>query len=180
MKKIDFAKPVIGLSAYSGSGKTTLLEKIIPIFNSHGLNVAVIKHAHHSFDIDHPTKDSYKIRKSGARQILISSQKRWATIHEHPPDGTELSLQDALRHIIVESIDFVIVEGFKTAPIAKIEIHRPALGKPLIAADDDNVVAIATDEPEKIDTSLPLLELNRPEKIARFIERFIADSHPAG
>lgn len=173
MKKIQFTKPVIGLSAYSGSGKTTLLEKIIPIFKLHNLNVAVIKHAHHSFDIDHPEKDSYKIRKSGARQILISSQKRWAMIHENVPDGIELSLQEALQRITVEAIDFVLVEGFKTAAIAKIEIHRPALGKPLIAENDENIIAIATDEPEKIDTSLPLLELNAPEKIARFIEKFI-------
>ena len=173
MKKIQFTKPVIGLSAYSGSGKTTLLEKIIPIFKSHNLNVAVIKHAHHSFDIDHPEKDSYKIRKSGARQILISSQKRWAMIHENTPEGTELSLQDALQRITVADIDFVLVEGFKAAPIAKIEIHRPALGKPLIAANDENIIAIATDEPEKIDTSLPLLELNAPEKTAQFIEKFI-------
>ncbi len=173
MEKIEFTRPVIGLSAYSGAGKTTLLEKIIPIFNSRGLNVAVIKHAHHSFDIDHPAKDSYKIRKSGAQQILISSQKRWALIHENLPDGPELSLQEALLHITVESIDFVIVEGFKAAPIPKVEVHRPALGKPLIAVNDENVIAIATDEPEKVNTSLPLLELNAPQKIAQFIEQFV-------
>lgn len=177
MEKIEFTRPVIGLSAYSGSGKTTLLEKIIPIFNSRGLNLAVVKHAHHSFDIDHPTKDSYKIREAGAQQVLISSQKRWALIHENLPDGPELSLQEALLHVTVESIDFVIVEGFKAAPIPKIEVHRPALGKPLIAANDENVIAVATDEPEKVDTSLPLLELNAPQKIAQFIEQFIAKQH---
>jgi len=83
-------------------------------------------------------------------------------------------LQEALLHVTVDSIDFVIVEGFKAAPIPKIEVHRPALGKPLIAVNDENVIAIATDEPEKIDTSLPLLELNAPQKIAQFIEQFIA------
>ena len=82
MDSYQFEKPVVGLCAYSGSGKTTLLERLIPVFNSHELNVAVIKHAHHSFDIDHPEKDSYKIRKAGAQQVLVSSQKRWALIHE--------------------------------------------------------------------------------------------------
>ena len=171
---IEFVKPIIGLCAYSGSGKTTLLEKLIPIFNSHNFNVAVIKHAHHTFEIDHPEKDSYKIRKAGAKQILISSQKRWAFIHENTTDNSELSLQDALKYIAVENVDFVIVEGFKTAPIYKIEIHRPALVKPLISADDEHVIAIATDEPSKVNTTIPLLDLNDPEQIAQFMEQFIA------
>ncbi len=174
MKTIEFAKPIIGLCAYSGSGKTTLLEKLIPIFNSQHINVAVIKHAHHTFEIDRPEKDSYKIRKAGAQQILISSQKRWAFIHENITDNSELSLQDALKHITVENIDFVIVEGFKTAPIYKIEIHRPALDKPLISDDDEHVIAIATDEPSKVNTTLPLLDLNNPMQIAQFMEQFIA------
>lgn len=174
MKTIEFVKPIIGLCAYSGSGKTTLLEKLIPIFSSHHINVAVIKHAHHTFEIDCPEKDSYKIRKAGAQQILISSQKRWAFIHENTTANSELSLQDALKHITVENIDFVIVEGFKTAPIYKIEIHRPALDKPLISADDEHVIAIATDEPSKVNTTLPLLDLNNPEQIALFMEQFIA------
>lgn len=174
MEKIEFTKPIIGLSAYSGSGKTTLLEKLMPIFNAHKLRAAVIKHAHHMFDIDHPEKDSYKIRKAGAQQILISSQKRWAHIHENSANDSELSLQDAVNHIVVDNIDFIIVEGFKAAPIPKIEIHRPALGKPLISANDSHVIAIATDEPNRVNTSLPLLDLNHAKEIAQFIEQFIA------
>ncbi len=173
MQKIIFSKPVIGLSAYSGSGKTTLLEKLIPIFNSHDIKVAVIKHAHHSFDIDHPEKDSYKIRKAGAQQILISSHKRWALIHELENEQDELRLEDALQKINVENIDFVIVEGFKTAAIPKIEIHRPALGKPLISAEDQHVIAIATDQAKEVDSDLPKLDLNQPETIAAYIEQFI-------
>ena len=173
MQQISFIKPVIGLSAYSGSGKTTLLGKLIPIFNSHKLRVAVIKHAHHSFDIDHPEKDSYKIRKAGAQQILISSQNRWAMIHELEDNQAELQLEDALEKLDTENIDFVIVEGYKAAAIPKIEIHRPALGKPLISSEDSHVIAIATDDPDKIDSTLPLLDLNHPEMIASYIERFI-------
>ncbi len=171
MQAISFSKPIIGFSAYSGSGKTTLLEKLIPIFTKRKLKVAVIKHAHHSFDIDHPEKDSYKIRKAGAQQILISSQKRWAMIHEHETENSELSLQQAIDQISVDNIDFVIVEGFKSAPISKIEIHRPSLGKPLISAKDNFVIAIATDDPSNIDTALPLLDLNDTSQIAHYIEQ---------
>ena len=174
MQQISFKKPVIGLCAYSGSGKTTLLEKLLPIFNSHSLEIAVIKHAHHSFDIDHPEKDSYKIRKAGAQQILISSQKRWALIHEHSNEQHELRLEDALEKIDTESIDFVIVEGFKKAAIPKIEIYRSALSKPLISTEDQHVIAIATDQEEIVDTKLPKLDLNQPELIAAYIERFVA------
>ena len=176
MKRLEFNKPIVGLCAYSGSGKTTLLEKLIPIFNSHNFQVAVIKHAHHSFDIDHPEKDSYKIRKAGAQQILISSQKRWALIHENSAENTELSLQDALKHIVVDEIDFVIVEGYKAEPIAKIEIHRPSLDKPLLSTHDAHVIAIATDEPENVNSPLPILELNAPEHIAKFIEQYITST----
>lgn len=174
MDAIEFAKPVIGLCAYSGSGKTTLLEGLLPVLCARKLNVAVIKHAHHSFDVDHPDKDSFRIRKAGARQVLISSQKRWALMHEAAPDEAELTLQEALGQIDASRIDFVIVEGFKSAPVSKIEVHRPDLGKPLIAATDRHVIAIATDQPENVETLLPLLALDDPEQIADFIGQFIA------
>ncbi len=170
---ITFSKPVIGFSAYSGSGKTTLLEKLIPILVDRKLRVAVIKHAHHSFDIDHPAKDSYKIRKAGAQQILITSEKRWAMIQEHSDNHPELTLQQALQKLSAENIDFVIVEGFKSAPIAKIEIHRPALNKPLISASDQYVMAIATDDARQVKSELPLLDLNDTVMIADYIEQFL-------
>ncbi len=173
MQQITYSKPVIGLCAYSGSGKTTLLEKLIPIFCNHARKIAVIKHAHHTFDIDHPEKDSYKIRKAGAQQILISSHKRWAMIHDLADEQTELSLEEALQRLNVNSIDFVIVEGFKAAAIPKIEIHRPSLGKPLISSEDGHVIAIATDQADKVKTNLPLLDLNQPEIIADYIEQFV-------
>jgi len=173
MSQISFIKPVLGLCAYSGSGKTTLLEKLIPALNNKGIKVAVIKHAHHTFDIDYPAKDSYKIRKAGAQQILISSHKRWALIHEHENEDDELSLEDALSKLDVQNIDLVIVEGFKTAAIAKIEIHRPKLGKPLISSEDKHVIAIATDEPEALDSNLTLLDLNQTDAIARYIDQYV-------
>jgi molybdopterin-guanine dinucleotide biosynthesis protein B len=177
MQTLSFNKPVLGFSAYSGSGKTTLLEKLLPILSARKLRVAVIKHAHHSFDIDHPEKDSYKIRKAGAQQILISSQKRWAMIHEHDDELSELTLEDALQQISIANIDLVIVEGFKSAPISKIEIHRPSHGKPLISASDQFVIAIATDDPDKVATDLPLLDLNNSEAIADYIEHFLSNDN---
>lgn len=174
MDAIEFAKPVIGLCAYSGSGKTTLLEGLLPILCARSLDVAVIKHAHHSFDVDHPDKDSFRVRKAGARQVLISSQKRWALMREVAPDEAELSLQEALERIDAGRVDLVIVEGFKSAPIDKIEVHRPVLGTPLIAATDRHVIAIATDQPENVGASLPLLSLNDPAQIADFIGQFVA------
>ncbi len=172
--RIECVKPVIGLCAYSGSGKTTLLERLLPVLCARRLDVAVIKHAHHSFDIDHPDKDSFKIRKAGARQVLISSQKRWALMHEMAQDEAELSLQEALERIDTGCVDLVIVEGFKSAPVSKIEIHRPALGTPLIASTDRHVVAIATDGLVQERPSLPRLALNDPAQVADFIEQFIA------
>lgn len=173
MQKIQYNKPIIGLSAYSGSGKTTLLEKLIPILNTQNIRVAVIKHAHHSFDIDHPEKDSYKIRKAGAQQILISSQKRWAHIYENENPDNELTLEEALKYIVWNNIDLVIVEGFKASPIPKIEIHRPELGRSLISEVDQDIIAIATDQKDLVDTTLPVLDLNKPEKIAEFIKNCI-------
>ncbi len=177
MQTLSFTKPILGFSAFSGSGKTTLLEKLIPVLSARKLRVAVIKHAHHSFEIDHPEKDSYKIRKAGAQQILISSQKRWAMIHEHGDEASELTLEDTLQHISTKNIDMVIVEGFKSAPIAKIEIHRPKLGKPLISTTDEYVIAVATDEPDKVQTTLPLLDLNDIEMIANYIVQFLANEN---
>lgn len=174
MPQISFIKPLIGLCAYSGSGKTTLLEKLIPALNNKGIRIAVIKHAHHSFDIDYPAKDSYKIRKAGAQQILISSHKRWAMIEEHESEDHELSLEEALSKLDVKNIDLVIVEGYKAAAFPKIEIHRPKLGKPLISTEDPHVIAIATDEAENLDTDLPLLDLNEINAIADFIDQNIS------
>ncbi len=116
---ITFSKPVIGFSAYSGSGKTTLLEKLIPILVDRKLRVAVIKHAHHSFDIDHPAKDSYKIRKAGAQQILITSEKRWAMIQEHSDNHPELTLQQALQKLSAKILILSSLKALNRPPLQK-------------------------------------------------------------
>ncbi len=165
--------PVLGFAAFSGAGKTTLLVKLLPLLTGHGLRVGMIKHAHHSFDIDTPGKDSYKLRKAGASQMLIASHRRWALMVENklPEEPTLDTLLTALRQ---DGLDLILVEGFKQTPFPKIELHRPSLGHPLICTGDPAIIALATDAPPSRPPPLPLLDLNRPEQIADFIiDRFI-------
>ncbi|BCM25923.1 molybdopterin-guanine dinucleotide biosynthesis protein B [Methyloradius palustris] len=171
------APPLLGFSAYgSGIGKTTLLTKLIPELVAQGIRVSVIKHAHHSFDIDHPGKDSYRLREAGAVQTLVASGERWALMTElkHLKDHVESEpvLAELVQQIDPALVDVVLVEGFKDAPISKIEVHRPSLNMPLLANHDANIIAIASDE--IIETSLPLLDLNNISEIAAFIRQWLA------
>ena len=164
-----FKKPVLGFAAYSGTGKTSLLVKLLPLLKLQGLRIAMIKHAHHDFDIDKPGKDSYELRKAGADQMLIASDNRLALIKEC--DG-EQSLDSLVDRLDLDEIDLVLVEGFRHVSFSKIELHRPSLGKDLIFRTDENVIAVASDE--YVDTgSLPLLELNSVEEVAGFINRWL-------
>lgn len=158
---------MIGFAAYSGTGKTTLLKKLIPELKSHGLGIAVIKHAHHSFEIDHEGKDSYELRKAGADQLLIGSKERWALIVENPDEN--LSLEDYLQNINLDKTDLVLVEGFKPEKIAKIELYRPSLNKEAFYINDDSIIAVAADDALPRETSLPLLDINNPKQITEFI-----------
>jgi molybdopterin-guanine dinucleotide biosynthesis protein B len=155
---------IIGIAGYSGSGKTTLIEKVIPVLVREGLRVSLIKHAHHEFDVDQPGKDSYRHRHAGCSEVLVSSSKRWALMHELR-GAAEPGLQDQLN--LLAPCDLVIVEGYKGEPIAKIEVHRRAGHTPLLHPEDPHVVAIATDE--ALETALPQLGLDDAEGVARFI-----------
>lgn len=168
---IEYPKPVLGFAAFSGTGKTTLLLQLLPILKQKGLRIAVIKHAHHQFDIDKPGKDSYEIRKAGASPMLISSSQRIAIMIEKEPH-TEADLQDLLTYINPEKIDLVLVEGFKQWPFPKIELHRPAMGKPLLFTDDKNIIAIAHDGELDIHAKIPVIDLNNTAQIADFILNF--------
>lgn len=161
--------PLLGFAAWSGTGKTTLLEKLVPLLVARGLRVAVIKHAHHEFDIDVPGKDSYRMRKAGARQVMVASRRRWALITEHDDGRAEPRLSELLPQLDHASLDLILVEGFKHEPIPKIELHRSSLGKPLLHSTDPRVVAIATDAPLNPAPALPVLDMNTPEEIADFI-----------
>jgi molybdopterin-guanine dinucleotide biosynthesis protein B len=133
---------VIGLAGWSGSGKTTLLTKAIPRLVALGLKVSTLKHAHHDFDIDQPGKDSHSHRAAGATEVLIGSDRRWALVHELRTEA-EPELPALLRRL--SPVDLVIIEGYKSAPHPKLEVHRAALGKPLLAPDDAAIMAIASD-----------------------------------
>jgi molybdopterin-guanine dinucleotide biosynthesis protein B len=133
---------VFGLAGWSGSGKTTLVVKLLPELKGRGFTVSTIKHTHHSFDIDKPGKDSYEHRLAGANEVMISSSARWALLHElrgaPEPDLNALVAR-------MKPVDILLVEGFKNYPHPKLEIHRPALGKPLLCRNDPHVVAVASD-----------------------------------
>jgi len=167
--------PIVGFAAYSGTGKTTLLIKLLSIFNARGLCVGVVKHAHHTFEIDYPGKDSYELRKAGAHQVLIGSRKRWALITENT-DRIDKPLEYHVNHLDLANLDLVLVEGFKPEAIPKIELHRPQLGNKLLFPMDPSIIAIATDGVLDNTGGLPCLDLNVPTEIAQFIvDRFLPD-----
>jgi len=157
---------VIGLAGWSGAGKTTLLARLIPHFNAAGLRVSVVKHAHHGFDVDVPGKDSWVHRQSGAAEVLVSSGKRWALMHELR-GAAEPRLPELLRKM--SRVDLVIVEGFKSEPHRKIEVHRAANGKALLFPDDPGIAGIATDA--AVETALPVVHLDDIPAIAAMMQR---------
>jgi molybdopterin-guanine dinucleotide biosynthesis protein B len=157
---------VIGLAGWSGAGKTTLLARVIPHLLRQGLRVSVIKHAHHSFDVDVPGKDSWVHRQSGATEVLVSSGKRWALMHELR-QASEPRLPELLAKM--SPVDLVIVEGFKSEPHRKIEVHRAANGKAMLFSDDPAIVGIATDADLK--TTLPVAHLDDIPAIAAMMQR---------
>jgi molybdopterin-guanine dinucleotide biosynthesis protein B len=169
----DCPLPILGFCAFSGTGKTTLLTQLIPLLVANGVRIAMIKHAHHAFDIDHPNKDSYRLRQAGAKQMLISSANRWALMHELASEQDEASLDQLIQQLDFNAADLILVEGFKKEPIAKIELHRPSLGLPLLCEKDDHVIAIASDEKLLVKRDIHQLDLNNPEEIAQFILKII-------
>jgi molybdopterin-guanine dinucleotide biosynthesis adapter protein len=159
---------VFGIAGFSGSGKTTLLENIIPRFVRAGLRVAVIKHVHHAFDLETPGKDSWRHREAGAQQVMIASARRWALLRELR-EAAEPELPELLQRL--DPSDVVFVEGFKRQPIAKLEVHRVAAGKPPLFPDDPHVIALATDA--ALATGLPVFGLSDYEAIGGFIMRYL-------
>jgi molybdopterin-guanine dinucleotide biosynthesis protein B len=157
---------VIGLAGWSGAGKTTLLTRVIPHLLGQGLRVSVIKHAHHNFDVDVPGKDSWVHRQSGAAEVLVSSGKRWALMHELR-GASEPRLPELLAKL--SRVDLVVVEGFKSESHRKIEVYRAANGKPLLFPDDPAISGIATDA--TVETALPVAHLDDIPAIAAMMQR---------
>ena len=159
---------VIGFSGYSGSGKTTLVESLISLLVAAGQRVSVVKHAHHSFDIDHEGKDSYRHRQAGAFEVVIASNKRLAKIREF-----QVEVEPNVHQLLAELVDcdWALVEGYKHADILKIEVWRAATGKPVQYPHDAFIVAVCTDAPDALpeSTGLPLLDLNNAATVAHFL-----------
>ena len=172
---------VVGFAGYSGSGKTTLVEQLIGVLKKRGLRVSVIKHAHHSFDIDHPGKDTYRHRQAGAFEVVVSSSNRFALMREFEQPSS-MTVHQMIAELY-EGVDWVLVEGFKDSDLLKIEVWRAPTasyqGKPARYMDDDFIVAIATDTPDQLPhaTLRPVLDLNNPQAVADYLlgaqERFV-------
>lgn len=158
---------IFGLAGWSGSGKTTLMVRLLPALVSRGLRVSTVKHAHHAFDVDQPGKDSYAHRQAGATEVLITSQRRWALMHELR-GAPEATLEELVGHMT--RVDLLIVEGFKRHAHDKLEIFRRAVGKPLLAPDDPGIVAVASDGPVP-EARVPVLDLDDADAIAGFVVR---------
>lgn len=160
---------VFGLAGWSGSGKTTLAIKLIPALLARGVTVSTIKHAHHSFDIDHPGKDSYEHRAAGATEVMVTSGERWALMRELR-GAAELSIDDLVARM--SPVDLVLVEGFKREPHDKLEVFRAARGRTPLCRKDPRIVAIACDAPDcaaLADVALPRLDLDDVGAVADFI-----------
>jgi molybdopterin-guanine dinucleotide biosynthesis adapter protein len=158
---------VFGFAGWSGSGKTTLIEQLVPRFVHAGLTVSLVKHAHHSFDLDQPGKDSYRHRAAGCTEVIITSEKRWAIMHELR-GAAEPGLDEQIKRI--SPCDLLLVEGYKRYPMPKLEIYREANGKPLLHPDDVHIVALASDVP--VATALPRFDLKDYDRIATFILKY--------
>jgi molybdopterin-guanine dinucleotide biosynthesis protein B len=159
---------IFGFAGWSGSGKTTLIEKLIPRFITRGLKVSLIKHAHHTFDVDQPGKDSYRHRHAGASEILVTSSRRWVLMHELR-GAQEPSFEEQVGHL--SPCDLLLVEGFKHAPIPKLEVWRAETGEGLLHPNDSHIVAVASDA--AVETKLPLLGLNDHAAIEGFIVKHL-------
>lgn len=162
-------KRIFGFAGYSGSGKTTLLEKVIPLLTAKGLRVAVIKHAHHNFDIDKPGKDSYRHREAGASEVMIINAQRWALMHELREES-EPTLKELCAKF--SPCDLILAEGYKHSSIPKLEVHRTETGHPSLHASDPRIVAIATDSNAAF--PLPVLDINKPADVAAFILNYFS------
>jgi molybdopterin-guanine dinucleotide biosynthesis adapter protein len=160
---------IIGLAGWSGSGKTTLLTKVIPRLVTRGQRVSTVKHAHHGFDVDQPGKDSHTHRLAGATEVLIGSAKRFALVHELR-GAAEPRLAELLAKL--SPVDLVIVEGYKREGHPKLEVHRAAVGKPLLYPDDPRIVAVAADGP--LTAPLPVVDLDDVEGIVDILLKHAA------
>jgi molybdopterin-guanine dinucleotide biosynthesis protein B len=155
---------IFGIAGYSGSGKTTLIEKLIPVFTARGLRVSLIKHAHHRFDVDQPGKDSHRHRQAGCGEVLVTSSRRWALMHELR-GAPEPTLHELIQHM--SPCDLLLIEGFKHESVPKLEVHRSTVDEPWLFPHDPHIVAVAGNQ--RAETTLPQFDVDDVAAIAAFI-----------
>lgn len=160
--------PLLGIAAWSGTGKTTLLERLLPALTERGLRVAVIKHAHHAFDVDQPGKDSYRLRQAGAVPMVVASRARTALMVE-TPDQDEADLASLIEMVRPQEPQLVLIEGFKAWPVPKLELYRAVLGKPLRCVEDPWIKALASDVTMPIPEGVEALDLNDLAALADWV-----------
>ena len=158
---------LLGFAGFSGSGKTTLLRQLVALLTAQGLRIGLIKHTHHDVEQDTPGKDSFELRHAGAQQCLLAGPKRTIVTFEHKKTQ-EANLYESIAHLNLAQLDLVLVEGFRDASIAKIEVHRPSYQKPLLCQQDSHIFALATDDPNLV-APVPILDLNDAAAIAEQI-----------
>ena len=168
---IHFPVPLLGFSAFSGVGKTTLIEQLIPLLTKQGLNIGMVKHSHHDIEMDKPGKDSYRLRKAGASQLVLAGTHRSILFSEYDQPRDSL-LAEQLQLLQTDQLDLVLVEGFRHESFSKIELHRSDLDKPFLYENDASIVALACDKTIEA-CSLPQLNINDVEQIAQFVIDFV-------
>lgn len=170
----QFPVPLLGFAAFSGTGKTTLLEQLIPLLCAKGLSIGLVKHSHHDIEMDKPGKDSYRLRKAGASQVVLAGTQRSIYFHEYE-QAHDSQLAEQLQLLQTDKLDLVLVEGFRHETFAKIELHRRSLQKPYLYEQDKHIIALASDYSLEHCT-LPQLDINQPQQMVAFIELFISAS----
>lgn len=167
-----FTTPVLGVIGTSGSGKTTLLTWVVEQLAGQGLRVNIIKHSHHDIELEPPRKDSARLRMAGAAEVMIASPYRVAIMRELR-DAPEPSLAEHLARL--SPADLTLVEGYKWEPLPKLEVYRPAVGKPALYPDDAHIVAVASDvaRPAGLDPAVAWLDLNQPEQVLAWIAGYL-------
>lgn len=163
----QFPVPLLGFAAFSGTGKTTLIEQLIPLLIKQGLRIALVKHSHHDIEMDKPGKDSYRLRKAGASQVVLAGTHRSICFHEHE-EAHDSQLSEQLALLNTQALDLVLVEGYRDQAFPKIELHRSVLQKPFLYITDANIIGLVCDQPT--DTGdLPLFDFTQLQKIVSFI-----------
>ena len=180
-----FPIPLLGFAAFSGTGKTTLITRLLPELTKRGLRIGMVKHSHHDIEMDNPNKDSYKLRKAGACQMVLASPHRTVLFVEQDAP-VEPALISQLNWLNTNELDLVLVEGFRHEAFTKIELYRPSLGKPILAKEDEHIIAIASDTEkselilnniELTGKNIDYLNINNINQICEYILGYIKQSY---